>query len=116
MSDVIVGAGDVIDVDSAGRCLDIGAAFLTGPALDLRVIEFAAKWNVLVLPGALTPTEVISAWRSGADLVKVFPCTQGVVDRLSSLGRSCHVDSRISAQNQGIPLARLVPFSRAEAL
>ena len=52
MPDVIVGAGDVIDVDSAGRCLDIGAAFLTGPALDLRVIEFAAKRDVLVLPGA----------------------------------------------------------------
>jgi 2-dehydro-3-deoxyphosphogluconate aldolase/(4S)-4-hydroxy-2-oxoglutarate aldolase len=76
MPDVIVGAGDIIDVESAGRCLDIGVGFLTGPALDLGVIEFAVKHDVLVLPGALTPTEVITAWRSGADLVKVFPCTQ----------------------------------------
>jgi 2-dehydro-3-deoxyphosphogluconate aldolase/(4S)-4-hydroxy-2-oxoglutarate aldolase len=76
MPDVIVGAGDILDVDSARRCLDIGVAFLTSPALDLRIIELAAKRDVLMLPGALTPTEVITAWQSGADLVKVFPCTQ----------------------------------------
>lgn len=76
MPDVIVGAGDIIDVDGAKRCLDIGAAFLTGPALKVSVIEFAAKRDVLVMPGVLTPTEVITAWQSGADLVKVFPCAQ----------------------------------------
>src|ERR1700722_3687992 len=56
--------------------MSMSFAFLTGPALDLGVIEFAAKRDVLVVPGALTPTEVITAWRPGADLVKVFPCTQ----------------------------------------
>lgn len=76
MPDLIVGAGDIIDVDGAKRCLDVGAVFLTGPSMDLKVIEFAAKKEVLVLPGALTPTEIVTAWKAGADLVKVFPCTQ----------------------------------------
>jgi len=71
----IVGAGTVLDVDTARRCLDAGASFLTAPECYLEVVHFAAKQNVAVLPGALTPTEVAAAWRSGADFVKVFPCS-----------------------------------------
>jgi 2-dehydro-3-deoxyphosphogluconate aldolase/(4S)-4-hydroxy-2-oxoglutarate aldolase len=76
MPDVVVGAGDIIDCETARRCLDVGAVFLTGPTSDRAVIEFAQQQNVLVLPGALTPTEVMTAWRLGADFVKVFPCSQ----------------------------------------
>jgi 2-dehydro-3-deoxyphosphogluconate aldolase / (4S)-4-hydroxy-2-oxoglutarate aldolase len=71
---MVVGAGTVIDTETARRCLDGGAAFLTSPELNLDIVGFAAKANVAVLPGALTPTEVIAAWRAGADFVKVFPC------------------------------------------
>ena len=71
----IVGAGTVLDTDTARRCLDAGASFLTAPEFYPEVVQFAAKENVPVLPGALTPTEVAAAWRSGADFVKVFPCT-----------------------------------------
>jgi 2-dehydro-3-deoxyphosphogluconate aldolase/(4S)-4-hydroxy-2-oxoglutarate aldolase len=71
---VVVGAGTVLDTDTARRCLDAGARFLTAPGFNLAIVEFAAKANVVVLPGALTPTEVVAAWSAGADFVKVFPC------------------------------------------
>jgi 2-dehydro-3-deoxyphosphogluconate aldolase/(4S)-4-hydroxy-2-oxoglutarate aldolase len=73
---MIVGAGGVLDQETAHRCLDAGAQFLTTDALDVEVVEFAAKECVTVLPGALTPTEVLTAWRAGADFVKVVPCAQ----------------------------------------
>lgn len=73
---LIVGAGTVLDLDTARRCLDAGAHFLTSPGLDLEIVEFAKKQNLAILPGALTPTEVIAAWKAGADFVKVFPCSQ----------------------------------------
>ena len=74
--EMLVGAGTVLDVEMARRCLDAGAQFLTSPGLVLEMVEFARKREVAVLPGALTPTEIIAAWRAGADLVKVFPCAQ----------------------------------------
>jgi 2-dehydro-3-deoxyphosphogluconate aldolase / (4S)-4-hydroxy-2-oxoglutarate aldolase len=71
---MLVGAGTVLDTKTARLCVDAGASFLTAPGLDLRIVEFAAKENLAVLPGALTPTEVVTAWQAGADFVKVFPC------------------------------------------
>jgi 2-dehydro-3-deoxyphosphogluconate aldolase/(4S)-4-hydroxy-2-oxoglutarate aldolase len=73
---LIVGAGTVLDLDTARRCLDAGAAFLTSPSLDLGIVEFGADQDALVIPGALTPTEVATAARAGADLIKIFPCAQ----------------------------------------
>lgn len=69
-----MGAGTVLDIETARRCLDAGANFLTSPGLDLGVVEFAVSKGVVVLPGALTPTEVMMASKAGADFVKVFPC------------------------------------------
>jgi len=74
--EVVVGAGTVLDMETARRCLDAGAHFLTSTGLDVAVVEFAIKNNIVVFPGALTPTEVITAWKAGADFVKVFPCYQ----------------------------------------
>jgi 2-dehydro-3-deoxyphosphogluconate aldolase/(4S)-4-hydroxy-2-oxoglutarate aldolase len=76
MPDLIVGAGTVLDVEVARQCIDAGAGFVTSPGLDLRVVEFAIARDVLVMPGALTPSEVLAAWQAGADLIKVFPCAQ----------------------------------------
>jgi 2-dehydro-3-deoxyphosphogluconate aldolase/(4S)-4-hydroxy-2-oxoglutarate aldolase len=70
----VVGAGTVLDPETARRCIDAGATFVTAPELNLEVVQFAANANVAVLPGALTPTEVVAAWRAGSDFVKVFPC------------------------------------------
>jgi 2-dehydro-3-deoxyphosphogluconate aldolase/(4S)-4-hydroxy-2-oxoglutarate aldolase len=72
----IVGAGTVLDIETARKCLDAGAKFITSPGLIPKVVEFALKHNVVVIPGALTPSEVIAAWQAGGDFVKVFPCAQ----------------------------------------
>jgi 2-dehydro-3-deoxyphosphogluconate aldolase/(4S)-4-hydroxy-2-oxoglutarate aldolase len=69
-----VGAGTVLDVEKARICIDAGASFLTSPSLNLKIIELAAKEEIAILPGALTPTEIVTAWQAGADFVKVFPC------------------------------------------
>ena len=71
---MIVGAGTVLNTDLATKCLDAGVSFLTSPGRNMKVIEFALKREMAVLPGALTPTEVIEAWKTGADFVKIFPC------------------------------------------
>jgi 2-dehydro-3-deoxyphosphogluconate aldolase/(4S)-4-hydroxy-2-oxoglutarate aldolase len=72
--DMIVGAGSVLDAETARRCLDAGAKFLTTDGLILGVVEVATMEDVVVFPGALTPTEVIAAWQAGSDFVKVVPC------------------------------------------
>ena len=73
---VLVGAGTVLNVEAAKQCLDAGAEFLVSPGLNLEVIRLAAKEGKLMMAGALTPTEVITAWEAGSDFVKVFPCGQ----------------------------------------
>ncbi|MGA2716149.1 MAG: bifunctional 4-hydroxy-2-oxoglutarate aldolase/2-dehydro-3-deoxy-phosphogluconate aldolase [Bryobacteraceae bacterium] len=75
-SALIVGAGTVLDVETAQRCLDAGVAFLTTPGLDLEIVNFAVKHGTVVFPGAMTPGEVMAASRAGADFVKIFPCAQ----------------------------------------
>ncbi len=73
--ELIVGAGTIVDLDTARRCLDAGARFLTSPGLDIRLVEFALMQNVVVMRGALTPSEIMAAWQTGPDFVKVFPCS-----------------------------------------
>jgi 2-dehydro-3-deoxyphosphogluconate aldolase/(4S)-4-hydroxy-2-oxoglutarate aldolase len=72
--DVVLGAGTVLDPETARACILSGAAFVVSPALNRATIEVCRRYSVAVLPGALTPTEVVSAWEAGADVVKVFPC------------------------------------------
>jgi 2-dehydro-3-deoxyphosphogluconate aldolase/(4S)-4-hydroxy-2-oxoglutarate aldolase len=71
---VVVGAGTVLDAETARACMLAGAAFVVGPSLNLATIELCRRYSVAVMPGALTPTEVVNAWQAGADVVKVFPC------------------------------------------
>jgi 2-dehydro-3-deoxyphosphogluconate aldolase/(4S)-4-hydroxy-2-oxoglutarate aldolase len=73
---IVVGAGSVTNPDAARKCLDAGAQFLTSDGFHPAVVEFAAKQGMVVIPGALTPTEVISAWETNSDFVKVVPCAQ----------------------------------------
>lgn len=73
---IIVGAGTVLDPETARRCLDAGAHFLTSPGLDLSIVELTSKANIVTMPGALTPSEIAAAWRAGVDFIKVFPCAQ----------------------------------------
>jgi len=73
-SDVLVGAGTVLDPETARACLLAGARFVVSPALNLGTIELCHRYSAPVMPGVLTPTEVVTAWSAGADIVKVFPC------------------------------------------
>ena len=69
-----VGAGTVLDPETARACIMAGARFVVSPSLNLQTIELCRRYGVAVMPGALTPTEVLTAWQAGADMVKVFPC------------------------------------------
>jgi 2-dehydro-3-deoxyphosphogluconate aldolase/(4S)-4-hydroxy-2-oxoglutarate aldolase len=71
----LVGAGTVLDVDAAKACIAAGAAFIVSPGLDLPTVAHCRQAGVPIFPGALTPTEIIAAWKGGADMVKVFPCS-----------------------------------------
>lgn len=73
-SDVLVGAGTVLDPETARACLLAGAQFIVSPALNLDTIALCHRYSAPICPGVLTPTEVITAWSAGVDFVKVFPC------------------------------------------
>jgi 2-dehydro-3-deoxyphosphogluconate aldolase / (4S)-4-hydroxy-2-oxoglutarate aldolase len=70
----IVGAGSIFNTDTASRCLDAGAKFLTSDVFVSGVVELASKQKIAVIPAALTPTEVFAAWNAGSDFIKVTPC------------------------------------------
>lgn len=72
--EVVLGAGTVLDAETARACILAGATFVVSPALNTGTVELCRRYSVAVLPGALTPTEVVTAWQAGADVVKVFPC------------------------------------------
>jgi len=74
LPEMVVGAGTVLDIETARRCLEAGAMFLTSTGLVPEVVEFALKNDIVVFPGAMTPTDVIAAWKMGADFVKIYPC------------------------------------------
>ena len=71
---LVLGAGTVLDPETARICMLAGAEFFVTPALNVKVIEMARRYSKVICPGALTPTEVLTAWEAGADVVKVFPC------------------------------------------
>ncbi len=73
-SQVLIGAGTVLDAETAQRCIDAGAQFLVSPGFDVDTVKLANRLGKLVMAGALTPTEVIAAWKAGSDFVKIFPC------------------------------------------
>src|SRR6266568_8091574 len=95
--DTIVGAGTVLDPETARACILAGARFVVSPSLDLETIACCRRYGIAVLPGALTPTEVVQAWSAGADFVKVFPA--------GALGGA----SYIRALKAPLPQIELVP-------
>ena len=72
---LLIGAGTVLDPETARACMLAGAQFVVSPALNVKTIEMCRRYSVPVIPGVLTPTEVVTAWQAGADVVKVFPCS-----------------------------------------
>ena len=72
---ILLGAGTVLDPQTARACLDAGAEFFVTPSLNLETVAFAKRYSKAIYPGALTPTEIVTAWQAGADGIKVFPCS-----------------------------------------
>jgi 2-dehydro-3-deoxyphosphogluconate aldolase/(4S)-4-hydroxy-2-oxoglutarate aldolase len=95
--EVLVGAGTVLDPETARSCIAAGAQFIVSPALNIQTIELCKVQRIAVFPGALTPTEVVTAWDAGADAVKVFPC--------SAMGGA----SYLRALKAPLPEVKLVP-------
>jgi 2-dehydro-3-deoxyphosphogluconate aldolase/(4S)-4-hydroxy-2-oxoglutarate aldolase len=95
--DAVIGAGTVLDAETARACILAGAQFVVTPTLKAETIACCRRYGVPVLPGALTPTEVLTAWEAGADMVKVFPC--------SAVGGA----SYIKALKAPLPQVELVP-------
>jgi 2-dehydro-3-deoxyphosphogluconate aldolase/(4S)-4-hydroxy-2-oxoglutarate aldolase len=77
MKDTIVGVGSVHDPETARAAILAGAEYIVGPTFHLGVIEMAKRYGKVVMPGAFTPTEILTAWQAGADVVKVFPASVG---------------------------------------
>lgn len=74
--DMVVGAGTLLDTETSQRCVDAGASFLTSTGFVPEVVGFAGRKGVFSIAGAMTPTEIIDAWKNGSDFVKIFPCAQ----------------------------------------
>jgi 2-dehydro-3-deoxyphosphogluconate aldolase/(4S)-4-hydroxy-2-oxoglutarate aldolase len=72
---ILVGAGTVLDPETARACMLAGAQFIVSPSLNVKTIEICRRYSIAVFPGGLTPTEIVTAWEAGADAVKVFPCS-----------------------------------------
>ncbi len=94
---ILIGAGTVLDPETARACMLAGAEFIVSPALNVKTIEVCRRYSVPVMPGALTPTEVLTAWEAGADVVKVFPC--------SALGGATY----LKALKAPLPQIELIP-------
>ena len=111
---VMVGAGSVLDADSAHACIAAGARFIVSPVLDADTLACCRAQDVAVMPGALTPTEVLRAWQAGADLVKVFP--------VGAMGGAAYIRSLKAPMPQvelvptgGVTLATVADFIEAGA-
>lgn len=100
---VLLGAGTVLDAHTAKQCIDAGAEFIVSPGLDIETIRAAHELDKPCMPGALTPTEVITAWKAGADMVKIFPC--------SALGGA----SYLRALKAPLPQVKLLPTGGVDA-
>lgn len=113
--EVLIGAGTVLDVETARRCLEADAKFIVTPCLIVQIIEFCKSNEVLICAGALTPTEIYAAWSAGADVVKVFP--------VSAMGGASYIKSLKAPFPQiellptgGLKMEDLAEFTEAGAI
>jgi 2-dehydro-3-deoxyphosphogluconate aldolase/(4S)-4-hydroxy-2-oxoglutarate aldolase len=84
-TDVQIGVGTVLDGETARAAILAGARYIVGPVFDAEVVRVCKTYGIVVMPGALTPTEVVTAWKAGADVVKIFPADMGGPEYLKAL-------------------------------
>lgn len=111
---ILIGAGTVMDPETASECINAGAKFIVSPATNFDTIEYCNETETVVMPGALTPTEIVNAWDAGADLVKVFPAdSMGGPKYVKSLKAPLHQIKLIPTG--GVTQATAADFIRAGA-
>jgi 2-dehydro-3-deoxyphosphogluconate aldolase / (4S)-4-hydroxy-2-oxoglutarate aldolase len=107
----IFGAGTVLDPETARAAILAGAKFIVAPNLNLEVISIAHRYSIAVIPGALTPTEIVTAWDAGADIVKIFPASIGGPEMIKALrGPLPHIRM---IPTGGVNLETVAPFIKA---
>jgi 2-dehydro-3-deoxyphosphogluconate aldolase/(4S)-4-hydroxy-2-oxoglutarate aldolase len=113
--DALIGAGTVLDAETAQRCIDAGAKFIVSPSLDVPTIDLCRRIDLPIFPGALTPTEVVTAWKAGATAIKIFPA--------NAVGGATYLKSLKAPLPQielmptgGVSLTNAAEFIRAGAL
>lgn len=112
--EILIGAGTVLDAETARKCIEAGARFVISPALNLETIKFCNEREIVVMPGALSPTEIVTAWNAGADFVKVFPANAlGGASYLKSL-KAPLPDIKLIPTG-GVSLATAADFIKAGA-
>jgi len=110
-SEVLFGVGSVLDPETARAAILAGAQFVVCPTLNLKTIEICKRYSIPVMPGAYTPTEILTAWEAGADVVKVFPASAGGPGYIKALkGPLPHI--RLAAVG-GVDLKNTADFFRA---
>ncbi|MEE9398753.1 MAG: bifunctional 4-hydroxy-2-oxoglutarate aldolase/2-dehydro-3-deoxy-phosphogluconate aldolase [Dehalococcoidales bacterium] len=112
--EVLVGAGTVLDPETARAVILAGAEFIVTPTLNLKVIEVCHRYSKVIIPGTFTPTEILTAWEAGADIVKVFPATVGVPKYLKDIKGPLPKIRLIPTG--GVDLANTPDFIRAGAV
>ena len=111
---VLLGAGTVLDPETARLAILAGAEYLISPTLNVKVIEMTRRYGKVSIPAGLTPTEILAAWEAGADFVKVFPCgNMGGADYLKALKAPLPQIEMIPTG--GVTLANAADFLRAGA-
>jgi 2-dehydro-3-deoxyphosphogluconate aldolase/(4S)-4-hydroxy-2-oxoglutarate aldolase len=110
-SEVLFGVGSVLDAETARAAILAGAKFVICPTLNLKTIELCRRYSIPVMPGAYTPTEILTAWEAGADMVKVFPASIGGADYIKAI-RGPLPQIHLTAVG-GINLSNTADFFRA---
>ena len=104
--DILLGAGTVLDPETARVCMEEGAQFVVSPAFNPKTVALCQKLGIAVLPGALTPTEILSAWEAGADVVKVFPASAMGGGEVSEEPEGAAAADRDDSHRRGVAGAR----------
>lgn len=114
-SEILLGAGTVLNLAQAEKCVKAGAQFIVSPAFEVETVRFCIENEIAVMPGCLTPTEVLTSWNAGADCVKVFPCdAMGGAKYLKSLKTLFpHIEMMPTG---GVSLDTIADFFKAGAI
>ncbi len=110
---MLVGAGTVMDAESARAALLAGAKFIISPSLNIETIKMTKRYGAVSIPGAFTPTEIVTAYANGADIIKVFPASPGVQYFKELMGPLSHIPLMPTG---GINLENINEFQKAGAV